>query len=235
MLRLAGLAGTYEKIRADRDVLSETVAGLRGGTWHGINITMPLKAAAADIADRLSPQSQLSHSVNTLRLEQSAVVGDSTDSTAFRLLLEDDRFVGLSSILLLGAGASAAAAMAAIHGKKQVYVSARRQESAERLAEVFGGDIVAWGAAVAGSLVVNTTPLGMSGEDLPGDVLTAAAGLVDLPYGPDPTPAMAAALQLGLPAADGHEFLIRQAIESFRLWTGVGTDYPELLRALRNV
>lgn len=41
MLELAGLEGSYEKVRADRNVLSDTVAGLRTGDWHGLNVTMP--------------------------------------------------------------------------------------------------------------------------------------------------------------------------------------------------
>lgn len=235
MLDLAGLDGTYERIRADRGVLTRTVGALRAGEWQGLNVTMPLKAAAADLADLLSPQAELSHSVNTLVPDGDTVAGHSTDSIAFRVLLRSDRFADISSILLLGAGGSAAAAMAAIGGQRQVYVCSRRPESAENLTSALGGAVVTWGTAVAGSLVINTTPLGMNREALPGDVLSVAGGFIDLPYGNAPTPAMVEARGLGLPRADGHEFLILQAIESFRLWTGVKTDYSALRRAMRNV
>lgn len=234
MLELAGLEGSYEKVRADRNVLSDTVAGLRTGAWHGLNVTMPLKGAAADLSDRLSPQAERSHSVNTLVAEGHHIAGHSTDSSAFSLLLGDSRFADLGSILLIGAGGTAAAAMAAIAGERKVYVEARRRDAAERLTATFGGEVVAWGAAVAGSLVINTTPLGMQGESLPGEILSAAAGMIDLPYGPVTTPAMFTTGRLGLPKADGHEFLILQAIESFRLWTGVQIAYLDLLQALRN-
>jgi len=235
MLGLAGLEGTYEKIRADRDALSETMSGLRAGEWHGLNVTMPLKEEAARLSDRLSPLAERSRSVNTLAAEDQHIAGHSTDSTAFTTLLEDSRFADMGTILLVGAGGSAAAALAAIGGERRVYVAARRRAAAEKLTARFGGEVVAWGAAVAGSLVINSTPLGMKGESLPGVTLSASAGLIDLPYGQVPTPAMVEAASLEVPTANGHEFLVLQAIESFRLWTGVQIAYPDLLAALRNV
>ena len=70
--------------------------------------------------------------------------------------------------------------------------------------------------------MVNATPLGMHGEALPPGVVEEAAGLIDLPYGAEPTPAVAAARRLGRPAADGLDVLVAQAALSFRLWTGRG-------------
>jgi shikimate dehydrogenase len=235
MLALAGLDGSYERIEADQDVLSRKVADLRAGEWHGLNVTMPLKEAAAALSDHLSPSAERSRSVNTLLLEGERVAGHSTDTIAFKSLLDSARFASLGSVLVIGAGATAAAAMAAIDGERRVYVGARRRKRAEELTATFGGEVVAWGAAVAGSLVINVTPIGMRGEMLPPGVLAASAGLIDLPYGESPTPAVASARKEGLAHADGHEFLIRQAIESFHLWTGTEIDYSELLVTLRNV
>ncbi len=234
MLGLAGLDGSYQRIRADRDVLATTVAGLRAGEWHGLNVTMPLKEAAAALSDQLSPGAERSQSVNTLLAEGDRISGHSTDTIAFRSLLDSGRFASLGSVLVIGAGASAAAALAAIDGKRRVYVGARRRDRADKLTATFGGEAVAWGAAVAGSLVINTTPLGMRGESIPAGVLEVSGGLIDLPYGESPTPAIQTARRAGLAHVDGHEFLILQAIESFRLWTGAEIGYSELLGALRN-
>lgn len=235
MLHLAGLAGDYRTIRADETVLAETVEGLRSGSWHGLNITMPLKRAAARIADALSPQAQRSGSVNTLTLRGSGVYGESTDSTAFRELINQPRFSGFSSLLILGAGGSAAAALAAVEPPHPIYVAARRPEQAEDLGARLGGEAIAWGAGVAGALVLNTTPIGMKGESLPGGVLTVASGLIDLPYATTPTPAITDAIALGIPRADGHEFLLRQAMSSFAIWTGHDLSYEEVATALRKV
>jgi shikimate dehydrogenase len=95
--------------------------------------------------------------------------------------------------------------------------------------------VVPWGVPVAGAVVVNATPIGMSGESLPDGIVDAAAGLVDLPYGPRGTPAITLATHLGLPFVDGIEFLVAQAGDAIRIWAGVEAPIPVMLRAARNV
>lgn len=232
MLDLAGLEGTYERIRADVRTLVETVDELRRGVFRGLNVTMPLKTVAAGTADLRSPEAERSHSVNTLSSVGGDVWGHSTDSTTFRELAVSDRFSNVGATLLLGAGGSARAVLAAIDDDRSLYISARRGSRARQLAEEFGGEVVTWGAGVAGALLVNTTPLGMRGEALPDRVMDVAAGLIDLPYSLETTPAILTAGELGLPVVDGHEFLVRQAMASFRLWTGVSVEYDDLVGRL---
>lgn len=234
MLRITELDGEYLRVRADSGVLAAEIEGLRSGRWSGLNITMPLKAEAARLAESLAPSAALAGSVNTLVMKDDTVVGESTDSTAFAELIGSERFQGASSILILGAGGSAAAALAAIDDPSStVYLSARRREQAEDLSGRMHGEPLSWGTAVAGALVINTTPVGMAGETLPEGVLEVAAGLIDLPYSDFTTPAIATASRLGLPHSDGHEFLMRQAIASFAIWTGAHVELETLRAALR--
>lgn len=232
MLQLAGLEGEYHRVRADEDILASTVEGLRTGEWDGLNVTMPLKGAAYRLSDSLSVAADRAGSVNTLSRVDSKIAGDSTDSSAFRHLLGSDRFAERSSVLVLGAGGSAAAAIAAMDPSAKVYVTARREGPARDLTSRLDGQVVSWGTAVARALVVNTTPLGMGGESLPEGILGVAVGLIDLPYGHERTPAIGEAERCGLPYADGHEFLLRQAMASFELWTGVALDYKMVSEAI---
>jgi shikimate dehydrogenase len=235
MLRLAGLEGEYLRVLADEQVLQEAIDGLRRGEWDGLNVTMPLKEAAARLVDTLTPVAERSGSVNTLIRSDSAVQGDSTDTAAFRILIDSARFAGRSSLLILGAGGSAAAALAALEDTSNTYVASRRIASAEELTSRLGGEVVSWGTAVARALIINATPLGMTGEKLPDGILEIAAGLIDLAYASDPTPAIDLADRHGIPRADGHEFLLRQAMVSFHQWTGVRVDYDAITVALRNI
>lgn len=234
MLEIAGLQGEYHRIRADESILAETTEGLRGGDWDGLNVTMPLKAVAARLADVLSGPAARSGSVNTLIRTPEGIAGDSTDCVAMEEVVGSRRFASRTSVLLIGTGGSASAALAALGAEPNLYVTGRRPEAVEDLTNRLGGVPVAWGSAVAGALVVNATPLGMSGEVLPDGILEAASGLADLPYGEVETPAVGSARALGIPTADGHEFLLRQAMASFRLWTGVSIDMAALTDRLRN-
>ncbi|HEU4894326.1 MAG TPA: hypothetical protein VFT85_00690 [Acidimicrobiia bacterium] len=234
MLDIAGLEGTYEKVRADESVLATAVEGLRKGEWDGLNITMPLKAEAARLADTLSATAARSGSVNTLLRAGEQISGESTDSVAFNEILQLPRFDERTSVLVLGTGGSAAAALAALGDEPNVYVSGRNEGKVEGLSSRLGGDPVGWGSAVAGALVINATSLGMGDETLPTGVLELASGLVDLPYGAQETPAVTSAKALGLALVDGHEFLLRQALASFALWTGVSLSLETLSTRLRN-
>lgn len=226
----AGLEGEYLAIQADQRRLEQEVGRLRAGGLDGANVTMPLKEAAADLCDRLTAEAARAGAVNSMRAERGEVVGHSTDVVVFQGLLTG---WGDIPLLVLGAGGSARAALAAA-GPTRVYVSARRRETASRLAGLHERmTILDWGAAVAGAAVVNATPLGMNGERLPEGVLTVASGLIDLPYGETTTPAVAEARDLGIPTVDGIEFLARQAAAAFTWWTGRPVDSGRLARAAR--
>ena len=235
-LSLSGLSGEYKAITANQQVLEKTLADLRSGAMDGINVTMPLKRIAFELADDTTSEGRLARSINTLRRgEGGLVLGHSTDAVAFREIFEDDGFKDLNSVLVLGAGGSAAAALAASL-EKIVYLSARTPGTAQALADTFDSvGVIPWGASVADALVVNATPLGMSGERLPDGVIDLAGALVDLPYADTTTHATTEATKLGIPAVDGFEFLARQAAASFRWWTGENVDFTKLAEIARKV
>lgn len=235
-LRETGTEGTYEAIRADEQVLARSIEQLREGTMTGINVTMPLKAAAAAMADELSDLARTANSVNTLRYRRRVVQAHSTDAVAFQELFADvARFPRDAQLLVLGSGASARAALAAAD-RREAFVSARSPEKARELHLSFGAaGVLDWGHGLARSIVINATPVGMNGDRLPDAITRQAAALIDLPYGSAVTPAIADARLMGKHCADGVEFLARQARASFEWWTGSSLDLEHLLRAARNV
>lgn len=233
MLEITGLDGDYLRIRADGAVLETAVSDLHSGVWDGLNITMPLKGDAARLADSLSPRAAIAGSVNTLSRTGPGIAGDSTDITALQELDSSGRFDSKTSVLVLGAGGAAAATLVALDDRSHVYISSRRRTAAEEISTRLGGEVVSWEAAVVGALVINATPIGMAGEHLPDGVLEHASGLIDLAYGSETTPAVREAERLGIPYADGHEVLLRQAIASFTIWTGIAVDLNTLTETLR--
>ncbi len=235
-LRLTGLSGEYKAITADQQILEEALADLRSGDIDGMNVTMPLKRTAFELADVTTPQARLAGSINTMkRGEDGLVLAQSTDAVVFREIFESGGFECLSSVLVLGAGGSAAAALAATRGRN-AYLSARNAGTAHALADTFDSvSVIPWGASVAGAVVVNATPLGMSGERLPEGIVELGGALVDLPYSDTTTGATSMAMGEGMPTIDGIEFLARQAALSFRWWTGESVDFAVLAEIARNV
>lgn len=233
-LAATGIEGTYIARRVPPEEVDRVVEDLRRGDLDGVNVTMPLKGEISRRMDELTEPARQAGSVNTVvRRDDGTLVGHSTDITALERLWPRDFH---HPILVLGAGGAAAASILAATGKS-VYVSARRPEAvAEMAEEVDRPDIVAvpWGTAVVEAIVVNATPLGMTGEELPPRLLPLASALIDLAYGPHPTPAVEAGRGLGIPVVDGLEFLVAQAADSFTLWTGREAPVAAMTAAARN-
>lgn len=224
------IEGTYEARRVDADGMRSAVEDVRGGRLDGANVTMPHKRLAAELCEDLTDLARRAGSVNTLMRCPGGVCGESTDVTGIR-----DAWDGLPTepVLVLGAGGAAAAALLAFEDRP-VYISARREEAAAGLLDRLEveGTVIPWGDPLSGGVVVNATPIGMGGESLPSTVLDSAAGLFDMPYGPESTPAVEALTARGLPVVAGAEMLLFQAVASFRLWTGREPPLAAMRRAI---
>ncbi|CAN5784120.1 shikimate dehydrogenase [soil metagenome] len=227
-LRESGLEGSYELIRCDADGFRDLVARLRDGEFAGLNVTMPHKGIAHEVCDRLTTEAELAASVNTLRAVDGSIEGHSSDVVAFR-----EAFAALggpSRMVLMGAGGSAHAGLAAFTG--EVLVWGRNRDRVE--AFVADNAVSALERLPADYVLVNCTPLGMKGEEIPKGLLASAAGIIDLPYGREETPAVFSARAAGIPVVDGLWFLAVQAAESFRWWTGVEVGVGIMVYAARN-
>jgi shikimate dehydrogenase len=189
---------------------------------------MPHKGIAHEISDRLTPEAEAAASVNTLRAVDGSIHGHSSDVVAFR---EAFAVMGEAPrIVLMGTGGSARAALAAFPG--EVLVWGRHSGRVEAFVADNGGAVLE--SLPPHYVLVNCTPLGMRGEDLPEGLVESAAGIIDLPYGSGETPAVKASRDAGIPVVDGLWFLAVQAAESFRWWTGVEVGVDTMVDAARN-
>lgn len=231
-LAAAGIEGGYEARRVNGEGLRRACDEVRHGHLDGANITMPHKAEAALLADRLSPVGERSGSVNTWYRDAGRVVGTSTDGAGIIYALDQAGISADLPPLILGAGGAAAAALLALEERRPM-IAARRPEAAHALVDrlAIEVEVVPWAQAMPDALVVNATPLGMAGESLPPGVVAGAAALLDMAYGSEPTPATVQARRRGIPVADGIAMLVGQAAASFELWTGIDPDRAVMAEA----
>jgi shikimate dehydrogenase len=165
--------------------------------------------------------------VNTVILDGTGRLGFNTDVTGLQSILVDESVGPASTAAVLGAGATARSAMAALAavGVPQVVLVARRPEAAATLATLADElEIVVeqapWPptADVLGTDVVVST--------LPAEVAStfptpASPGLlIDVLYDPWPTPLATAWEGAGGAVVGGLELLVRQAVEQVALMTG---------------
>jgi shikimate dehydrogenase len=226
---------TYEAVEVDEAGLPGFLARL-DPSWRGLSLTMPLKRAVLPLLDEVSPLARQVEAVNTVVLADGHRSGDNTDITGMVAALAEAGVTTARSAAVLGAGATACSAVAALArlGVPAPVVHARRPHAADevrRAGERLGvrPDVRAWPAAVGEldgfDVVVSTTPSGST------DTLAPAAGslhgvLFDVLYEPWPTRLAAA---WGGPVVGGLALLVHQAVLQVRLMTG--EDVPaEVLR-----
>jgi len=221
-LEALGIEGSYTARRVDDRGMVAAVDEVRYGSLTGANVTMPHKLIAFELADRVSKSALRSGAVNTLVGRNGEVWGFNTDVDGIRAVWTDQALPPTGPVLILGTGGAAAGALTAL-ADRRVVISGRRDDAAHELLERtrVAGTVAPWGTPIEGAVVVNATPIGMSEETLPEEVLAGSSGLFDLTYGPIESPSAKMVRALGLPVADGEDLLVAQAAASFEIWTGV--------------
>jgi shikimate dehydrogenase len=222
-----GLAGewSYEAIEVAPDDFERRVRAMLGEGFVGANVTVPHKGSALALADSLSETAREIGAANTLRFEGDEIHADNTDAQGLLDALPQPP--GGRRALVLGAGGAARAVVwALVREGAEVEVWNRTELRSRNLCQELGGTPVVTPELGEHELVVNSTAVGLGGEDpfaeLPLDPTGFAAGqtVVDLVYGGEQSRLLVAAREAGATIVDGIEILVRQGALSLRIWTG---------------
>lgn len=240
--RQLNIDAVYQRLPIPPELFAETVRALPGSGFAGINVTIPHKHAAAEIADHISPAVQAIGAANTLTFRAGAIHAENTDAPGLIAALGSE--LNSRRALVLGAGGTARAAVWALIGAgATVDIHNRTSERAAKLADEFGAQAVFEVSGGAGhDLIVNTTAVGMD-ADTTEQAALAALGLdlsridqttqvVDFVYRPGGSPLANASRSAGLATIEGGELLARQGALSFELWFDRPAPLDEMRRAI---
>lgn len=237
-----GLPWSYDSIDMREADLPEFISGL-DDSWAGLSLTMPLKRCVLPLLDDIDPVAERIQSVNTVVFSDGAKLGFNTDVAGIGTALKEagaGEFPG--DVVIFGAGATAASALAAIVElrPRRVRICARRfsaSEELESLASRLGLNAQAWPWArtsetLTSEIVISTLP-GDAGAQFAADVPARAGLLLDTTYGPWPTSLASAWLASGGTVAPGYRMLLWQAAVQVELMTGRQAPVTEMWGALR--
>jgi shikimate dehydrogenase len=234
--RALGLSAHYRLIDvagADRAKLARMLDGVRLLGFSGINVTFPYKEAALPLLDALSPGAQAIGTVNTVVVRDGRLTGHNTDSTGFAAAFRavfgppGDRPVAL--VGAGGVGRAIAFALAEL-GARELRLFDAERAKAEALAGRLQGRIATRlcdsieQALDGAGVLVNGTPVGMlpdTGCPVAPELLHADLWVADAVYTPLWTPLLRAARERGARVMTGRELCIAQAVDAFRLFTGL--------------
>ena len=234
-----GLDWVYVPFPVPPAGLPEAIAGLKALGVVGFNVTIPHKVAVLPLLDRIVPEAELIGAVNTVSIREGIATGFNTDGVGLLAALAAK--LGFTprdrSVLVLGAGGAARSALAALSGAKaaRVAVANRSIEKGRDLVRQLAGRLPQTaldafslerladpGFVGEFDLIVNTTSVGMAGDDFPALQLSRPGpAIYDMVYAPAVTPLLARACAAEIPAANGLGMLVAQGEAAFAIWTGV--------------
>ena len=248
----AGINGYYHLVDVDRlpgRRLPQLLDALKIAGFAGANITYPFKQDVIPLLDAVDPEARQTGAVNTVAIAPDGrTTGYNFDRIGWRHSFEEafgrNSARGATVVLVGAGGAGRAVAFAlmdldvgclVIHdldGTRAAALAAdlSRDYGASRcrVASDLEGDV----KAAAG--VVNATQVGMRGfpgNPVPDSALTAAHWAADVIYTPIETAFIRAAAAKGARVMNGGGMCVHQAVEAFRLFTGIEPDLARLRRA----
>ncbi|MFJ4203091.1 shikimate dehydrogenase [Streptomyces sviceus] len=225
-----GLTGwSYDRFELDEAALPAFVEQL-GAEWAGLSLTMPLKRAVIPLLDGISDTAASVEAVNTVVFtEDGRRLGDNTDIPGMVAALRERGIERVDSAAILGAGATASSALAALArictGEVVAYVrsearAAEMRQWGERLdVEIRTADWADAAEALRAPLVVATTPAGAT-DALAHAVPERPAALFDVLYDPWPTELAARWSMIGGAVVSGLDLLVHQAVLQVEQMTG---------------
>jgi shikimate dehydrogenase len=246
-----GLRYSYRLIDLDKLNLPAEAAvkellltGERRG-FHGFNITHPCKQSAIAHLTELSDEARAIGAVNTVVLRDGRRIGHNTDASGFAKSFNRGLAgAALRHVVLLGAGGAGAAVAHTIlaMGAGRLTIFDTENKRADRLATGlcarFGCERAATGVDLEAAMadadgLIHATPTGMAshpGLPLPEHLLRREHWLAEIVYFPLQTELLRVAGERGCRILDGSGMAVFQAVEAFRLFTGIPADADRMLR-----
>ena len=236
---------TYGRLEIPPERFVDDVTRFFAEGGKGLNVTLPHKQAAWNLALRVTPRAEMAGAVNTLKPEADGLLGDNTDGPG--LVTDLTRNLGMDlkgcRILMLGAGGAARGVLGPLLACEPAYIEVanRNVERAVALAREFAALGNVHGCEFAATadapfdLVLNATAASLQEAvpPVPQNAITAQTLCYDMAYGLGDTAFTHWAKEQGAGhAITGWGMLVEQAAESFLLWRGVKPLTKPVLTAI---
>lgn len=230
-----GVSASYEAIEINQGDLPSFIGSTQKNC---LSLTMPLKEEALALAGFVSDTAKKVSSGNTMTFRAGQWRLDSTDVAGFKYSLESHGIKDLDSVVVLGAGATARAAVAHLSTIcRSIKVVSRNQsrQTSMNLSSLHEIEYLPWVATDLinqADLVVNTTP-GDAADLFVSGVTNPRGAFFEVLYNPWPTKLSHAWNSTGAKVIDGLELLVHQAISQVEIFADISVDRPELHSLMR--
>lgn len=253
-----GIGLQYDKICVETHgtVFENFVRDFFNQGGSGLNITLPFKQRAFQLADHLTERARLAGAVNTLiplagGSSSRGIQGDNTDGVGLiqDLLEHQKQSIAGKCILILGSGGATKGIVPALLAENpaqitiasrnpgQCYAVASNDMSSNEVSPQrrLGPSLSYKNLSGSFDLIINATPLSLSNQLPPitPAILRASSFCYDLVYHKSRETVFTRwAKEQGVASCDGLGMLIAQAAEAFYQWHGKRPNISKNLEAL---
>lgn len=213
-----------------------------GPDWAGLSLTMPLKRSVLPLLDRAEPLVTEVGGANTVVLAAAQRLGYNTDVSGMVRALAEHGIGAIGPALILGGGATACAALAALRdrGERAVTVAVRDptraaelRSAADRMAMAIELRPFERSSLAGARLIISTVPAGAAdcvAQIIP-ELIPVPQAVFDVVYHPWPTALAVAARKAGAVVVGGFDLLLHQAAGQVELMTGRPAPVDQMRQA----
>jgi shikimate dehydrogenase len=205
---------SIEKIEAFTDIISNNKS------LKGLAVTIPHKKTIMPLLTEISDAAKTIGAVNCIKIKDGKTIGYNTDVIGFEKSLLPLLQPHHTKALVLGTGGASKAVQYVLKKLGISFLLVSRNRSNETITY----DDISVEIIETHSLIINTTPLGMSPNedgfaDIPYELLLPKHLLYDLIYRPKKTMFLKKGEEQGCVIKNGFEMLVLQAEENWKIWT----------------
>lgn len=219
------IEGIYDKKKLNQNEIKDIISKVRNNEIAGINVTVPFKKNVIPFLDKLSEESSITQSVNTIYLENDNVIGHNTDIFGFEHSLKIAKFnIKNKKALILGAGGVVPSIIYSLEkgGASKISISNRTKSKAYELKKLFVNlNVIEWGTLTDFDIIINATSVGLNdGDSIDIDFSEIKKGnfFYDVIYNPKVTNFLKIGKKSGAQVLNGKIMFVYQAFEAFKLW-----------------
>ncbi|MCH8891557.1 MAG: shikimate dehydrogenase [Myxococcales bacterium] len=232
-----GIDAAYLAFDVLPEDLAAAISGMRALGIRQLAISIPHKEAVLSLLDDVDETAQQIGAVNTVTRRGAKLVGSNTDWLGAVRAIESATELADTRAVVLGAGGAARAVVYGLCARgAKVTVLNRSPDRARQLCADLGAEAAGPISALENiphDILVNTTSVGLAGDESPVDPswITAGTVVMDTVYEPPETRLLRDAASRGARTIPGKWMLVHQAAEQLREWTGLDAPVEVMAKA----
>jgi len=217
----------YSKKQLNDNDLGDLILDFKNGKIDGVNVTVPFKEKIINYIDKLSPEAEMTKSVNTIFFNNGKINGHNTDIFGFEKAVQNTKFNILNKkIFIIGAGGVVPSIIVALNKLKasEIILSNRTKYKAENLKSLHKNlTIVDWGEIPNFDMIINATSVGLNKQEKLNLDFSKIKGkfFYDVIYNPNETEFLKDAKKLKNNVENGKKMFVYQAAAAFKIWHGI--------------